>query len=174
MIDPSAFIHEKAHLDAETVSLGAGTKIWQFASVIRGAVIGSNCVVAAAAQIDGARIGDDCRIEFGVSVPHGVLIGDRVFIGPGAIFCNDAWPNAGRDGIDHDAVAAGCTIRVEDDASIGAGAIILPGVVIGARAFVAAGAAVDRNVPANMVWRRNGYVGPYPKDYRSRRMRLIC
>jgi UDP-2-acetamido-3-amino-2,3-dideoxy-glucuronate N-acetyltransferase len=165
-------IHRLALVDDSDI--GEGTKVWQFASVIRGAVIGKNCIIGAGAQIDGCKIGDDCRIEAGVSIPHGVHIGNRVFVGPGAVFCNDMWPDATKDGIDHEAIAAGCTIRIEDGASIGAGAVILPGYVVGAGAFVSAGAVVTRNVPPNMVWRRNGYIGPFPHDYRARRTRIIC
>ncbi|WP_109661133.1 DapH/DapD/GlmU-related protein [Mesorhizobium loti] len=165
-------IHPLAHIDASIVEIGEGTKIWQFASVIRGARIGKDCIIGASAQIDGASIGNDCHIQNGVSIPHGVDIGDSVFVGPGAVFCNDMWPDATKDGIDHEVIAAGCTIRVEDGASIGANATILPGVIIGAGAFVAAGAVVTKNVPPNMVWRRNGWTGAFPDGYRSRRMRL--
>lgn len=170
MVVLTAFIHPLAVVEGSTV--GSGTKVWQHASVIRGARIGERCIVGAGSQIDGARIGSDCHIQNGVSICHGVEIGDRVFVGPLAIFCNDVWPDWSKDGIDHDVVAAGTTIRIEDGASIGAGAIILPGVTVGAGAVVAAGAVVDRNVPPDMVWRRNGYVGPKPK--KMKRMRLIC
>lgn len=164
MIHPLAVVADSA--------IGDDTSIWQFATVIRGAKIGARCVIGAYTQIDGARIGDDCRVQNHASIPHGVEIGNRVFVGPGAIFCNDAWPDATHDGIDHAAVAAGTTISVEDDASIGAGAIILPGVIIGTGAFVAAGAVVDRDVPPRMVWQRNRYVGQITAE--RRRMRLIC
>lgn len=155
-----------------SADIGEDTKVYQFASVIRGARIGARCIIGANTQIDGARIGDDCHIQNHVSIPHGVEIGNRVFIGPGAIFCNDMWPDWTKDGIDHEAIAAGTTIRVEDGASIGAGAIILPGIVIGAGSLVAAGARVNRNVPPNMVWRENGYIGLFP--VKRERMRLLC
>lgn len=165
MIHPQAFVHL-------STTIGEGTKVYQFAAILREARIGARCIIGGNTQIDGARIGDDCHIQNHVSIPHGVEVGNRVFIGPAAVFCNDMWPVCSKDGIDHAAIKAGTTIRVEDDASIGAGAIILPGVVIGAGAFVAAGAVVDRNVPAGMVWRRNGYIGPTPE--KRERMRLIC
>lgn len=165
MIHPLAFVDE-------TATIGDGTKVWQFASVIRNAVIGSDCVIGSGAQIDGARIGDDCRIENGVSVPHGVHIGNRVFVGPHAVFCNDMWPDATRDGIDHEMVAKSITVRVEDGASIGAGAIVLPGVTVHSGAFVAAGAVVDRDVPPGMIWQRNGFIGPLPE--KRERMRFAC
>ncbi|MGE0290322.1 MAG: DapH/DapD/GlmU-related protein [Bradyrhizobium sp.] len=165
-----ALLHARAEIDA-SVTIGASTRVWQFASVLRGARIGERCVIGAGAHIDGARIGDDCRIQANAYIPHGVEIGDRVFVGPGAIFCNDMWPDATRDGIDHAAIAAGTTIRVKDGASIGAGAIILPGVTIGAGAVVAAGAVVERNVPDGLVIKRNGYTAFQPDE--RRRMRLI-
>lgn len=169
MIDPTATIHPLALVEGATV--GAGTKVWQFANVIRNAQIGERCIVGAGAQIDGARIGSDCHIQNGASICHGVEIQDRVFIGPLVAFCNDAWPDVTHDGINHEALAAGCTIRIEEGASIGAGAIILPGVIIGARAVVAAGAVVENHVPADMVFRRNGYIASKPVS--PQRMRLL-
>lgn len=169
MIDPTAFVHSLALVDG--VEIGRDSKVWQFASVIRGAKIGARCIIGACTQIDGARVGDDCHIQNHVSIPHGVEIGSKVFVGPGAVFCNDGWPDWSKDGIDHAAIAAGTVVRVGDGASIGAGAIILPGVVIGAGAFVAAGAVVTRTVPPNMLRKRNGYTAFMPDH--KRRMRLL-
>ncbi|WP_292290090.1 DapH/DapD/GlmU-related protein [Mesorhizobium sp.] len=157
----------------EGAELGADVSIWQFASVIRGAKLGDGTSIGPYTKVDGAVIGRNCRIQDHCSINPGVVIGDYVFVGPGAIFCNDMWPDATHNGIDHEAVAAGVTVRVGDGASIGAGARILPGVTVGAGAVVAAGATVDRNVPAAMVWRRNGYISHVPPGRRTR-MRLIC
>ena len=48
------------------------------------------------------------------------------------------------------------TVRLEDGAVIGAGALILPGVTVEAGGFVAAGAVVTRSVPAGFLWHRTG------------------
>lgn len=160
MINPAAAIVVQVTQIDEDVSIGAGSQVWQFASIIRSARIGADCVIGAGAQIDGAVLGDRCHVGANAVLVPGVSIGNDVFIGPGAIFCNDAWPSADRRGFDLDLLLGGyVTIRVEDGAAIGAGSVILPGVVIGAGAMVAAGAVVSGNLPANWLWKRNDMVG---------------
>lgn len=172
MVALSVFIHPMAQVD-DSAKIGTGSKVWQFASVIRGAVLGRNCSVASCAIVDGAILGDGCTIGHGASVHPGVKAGNGVFIGPGAIACNDMWPETSKEGFDLATLLAGefCII-IGDGATIGAGAVILPGVRIGKGAFVAAGAVVDRNVPDGFLWRRNGYLTPMPAARREKRMRL--
>lgn len=151
--------------------LGDGTTVWEFAKVIRGAKIGEDCVIGSCAIVDGATIGSRCRISHGAQVHPGSLLGDDVFVGPGAVLCNDRWPSTSKEGFDADALKGRHTVIVEDGASIGANATILPGVRIGRRAVVGAGARVTRNVPADRVWRpENGYIGPKPEGWQKRRM----
>jgi acetyltransferase-like isoleucine patch superfamily enzyme len=68
-----------------------------------------------------------------------------VFIGPNATFTNDPYP---RSKIYLEKFLG---IVVEDGASIGANATILPGVRIGRGAMVGAGAVVTKDVPSNVV-----------------------
>ena len=172
MIDITALVHAQAHVD-DNVTIGARSRIWQFASVIRGAQIGAGCNVASCAIIDGARLGDRCAVGHGVSIPPGIWIGDEVFIGPGVVFCNDVWPSVSKDGFDMASFLAGdVTIRVDRGANIGAGAIILPGVVIGAGSTVAAGCVVRDNVIPNHVLRRDGRLTP-PDGSERPRMRIV-
>lgn len=149
-------MHHLASAD-EDVLLGDGCQIWQFASIIRGAVLGADCVIGAGAMIDGARLGDRCHVGAGAILVPGVSIGSDVFIGPGAIFCNDAWPSVDKACFDLDELLRGdrIVIRVEDGASIGAGAIILPGVTIGKGAMVGAGAVVSGELPDGWLWKRH-------------------
>ena len=73
-------------------------------------------------------------------MPSESTVGDRVFVGPGATFTNDPYPLRADQGLE------GPTI--EDDASVGAGATVLPSVRVGEGAFVAAGAVVTADVPS--------------------------
>ena len=77
-------------------------------------------------------------------------IGRRVAISPGVIFVSASAPNVshllGIPGFQRRYVKKG-TIRVGDDAWLGAGSIILPGVSIGTGAIVGAGAVVTKDVP---------------------------
>jgi acetyltransferase-like isoleucine patch superfamily enzyme len=43
-------------------------------------------------------------------------------------------------------------VKIGPGASVCAGAIILPGIEIGARALIGAGAVVNRDVPAGELW----------------------
>ena len=107
-------------------AIGARTKVWQFASVIRGAKLGEDCVIGSCAIVDGATVGDRCHIGHGAQVHPGAVIGSDVFLGPGAVICNDAWPRAHKRGFDAPGVAV-----IDDHASIGANAVVLAGLTIG-------------------------------------------
>lgn len=103
-------------------------------------VLGDGVLVGTHAVIDGdTDVGSNVSMQTGVYVPSNTTIGDRVFLGPNATLLNDPYP------IRSDVQLAGPELM--DDVSIGANATVLPGVEIGAEAFVAAGAVVTDNVP---------------------------
>jgi UDP-2-acetamido-3-amino-2,3-dideoxy-glucuronate N-acetyltransferase len=155
----SKVIHPHAHVENSTI--GKGTKVWQFASVIRGADVGEDCNIASSAIIDGAILGDGCLIGHGSSINPGTRLGDNVFVGPLVTICNDRWPRVGKDGFDVTELLTGkTTVDIGDGVSIGAGAQVLPGVMIGEGAVIAAGSTVIRNVKANYLHKRNGEVVP--------------
>lgn len=129
--------------DVQADQIGEETQIWQFAVVLKGAKIGRHCNICAHTFIESdVVIGDNVTIKCGVQLWNGLRIGNNVFIGPNVTFCNDKYPKSGNRGFD-------ClqTI-VEDDASIGANATILPGIQIGRGAVVGAGAVVTKNIPS--------------------------
>lgn len=172
MIDPASFIHITAHVD-DDCHVGPGTVIRQFASVTRGTILGAGCSVAPHAVLDGPEFGDRCVICPGVNIGPGFRIGSDVFLGPYAVLANDAYPHADKTGFDYQALRRGdrFAVIVEDGASIGAHALVLPGVHIGEGAMVAGHATVSRDVPAGMLWTRGGEIRPKPLDWRERRMR---
>lgn len=174
MIHHSAVIHAKAHVDRDSVRIGAGTKVWQFASITRGTVLGEDCSVSPFAMLDGSVYGDGVVISGGVMAGAGFKVGNGVFLGPNVVLCNDCWPFASKDGYRDDLLRDGehHAVVIEDGAALGAGAIVLPGVRIGAGAVVAAGAVVDADVPPGVVLRRNGYSSPQvPQAWARLRMR---
>jgi len=172
MIDDSAQVHPKAVVD-NTVLIGARSRVWQFASLIRGACIGDDCSIASCAIVDGADLGDRTIVSHGAFIDPGIVIGSDVFIGPGVKLCNDAWPRADKTGfnmaqlISHEFV----TTRIEDGASLGAGVVVLPGIVIGNDAMIAAGAVVTQNVPASHLYKRDGSMVPIDPERKVERMR---
>ena len=148
----------KAHPLAlcESEAIGDGTRLWAYVHVMAGATIGCDCNLGDGAFVEsGARIGDRVTIKNQVMVWDGVIIEDDVFVGPGVIFTNDAAPRSPR----MPQVKARYqspenwrrTTIVRQGASIGAGAILLPGVEIGNFALIGAGSVVTRNVPAHQV-----------------------
>lgn len=141
-------IHPLAVVDGDL----EGVTVWQFASVIRGAKIGAGSSIGSCAIVDGAKLGRRVRVGHGASIHPGALIGDDVFIGPAAIICNDPYPQAGSDFDVGELLAGKVVVRIEDRASIGAGAVILPGVTIGKGAMIAAGSVVTRDVARGALW----------------------
>jgi UDP-2-acetamido-3-amino-2,3-dideoxy-glucuronate N-acetyltransferase len=139
-----ALIHKTA--DVQTTAIGAGTRVWQFVVILPGAVIGSDSNICSHCLIENkVTVGDRTTIKSGVHLWDGVQLGNDVFVGPNATFTNDKFP---RSKVYPESFLE--TI-VEDGASIGAGAIILPGLRIGKRAMVAAGAVVTTSVPPNAI-----------------------
>lgn len=144
----TAFVHETALVEAGA-SLGDDCKIWHHAHVRTRARIGRRCILGKGVFVDfDVTIGDDCKLQNYVCVYHGVTLGRGVFIGPHATFTNDMWPRSTtpdfqplRDG-DWE---VGTTV-VDDGASIGANATILPNLVVGKWALVGAGSVVTQDV----------------------------
>lgn len=134
------------HALVETPYIGEGTRVWAFAHVMSGAVIGAQCNLGDHCFIEnGARVGDRVTIKNGVSVWRGVRIEDDAFVGPGVVFTNDRRPRA------FIRVPEGelLTTRVGRGATLGARSTILCGLEVGEYAFIAASATVTRDVPAH-------------------------
>ena len=147
--EDSPMIHELADVSSEA-RIGAGTKVWQFAVIIGAAKIGRDCNICAHTLVEqGAVIGDRVTLKSGVYVWSGVILEDDVFCGPNATFTNDRYPRSRVRPQQY------LPTRVCNAASIGAGAVVLPGITIGAGALVGAGAVVTRDVPAGEVWGGN-------------------
>jgi UDP-2-acetamido-3-amino-2,3-dideoxy-glucuronate N-acetyltransferase len=136
----------------QDVEFGDGVVVYSFTNLY-GCMIGDRTQVGTFVEIQrGARIGASCKIQSHAFVCDGVTIGDRVFVGHGAMFVNDKSPRAARPSGDlvTDADWRLLATVVEADASIGTGAVILGGVTIGAGARIGAGAVVTRDIPAGV------------------------
>lgn len=159
-----------------TADLGDGVKIWHLAQVRENAVLGDGCIVGRGAYIgSGVRLGRNCKVQNYALVYEPAELGDGVFIGPAVVLTNDTYPRSinpdgtlkGGDDWEH------VGVTIEQGASIGARAVCVAPVRIGAWATVAAGAVVTRDVPAHALVagvpaRRLGWVGeaghPLRKD----------
>ncbi|GIU37039.1 hypothetical protein TUM4637_35990 [Shewanella hafniensis] len=135
------FIHPLS--DVQSNNIGEGTRVWQFAVVLKDATIGRDCNICAHTLIENdVVLGDNVTVKSGVYIWDATTIGNNVFIGPCATFTNDKMP---RSKVYPEAFAR---ITIEDNASIGANATLLPGITIGKHAMVGAGSVVTKDVPA--------------------------
>jgi UDP-2-acetamido-3-amino-2,3-dideoxy-glucuronate N-acetyltransferase len=135
---------------APDARIGGGTRVWHHAQVREGAHIGRECNVGKGVYVGaGVVIGDRCKIENNASLFEGLTLEDGVFVGPHVVFTNDRRPRATNpDGSlqTADDWELGHT-TVRRGASLGAGAIVLPGLEIGRYAMVGAGSVVTRDLP---------------------------
>lgn len=139
--------HPTAEVDRLAI-IGDGTKIWQHATILCGAHIGSNCTIGHNCFItSGAIIGNGVKLESNIDVCDLVTLEDFVFVGPSAIFTNDKNPRARYPKKQFPQYGQWRSTRVREGASIGANATIICGITIGRYAFIGAGAVVVRNVP---------------------------
>jgi len=135
--------HETALVDTGA-QIGEGSRIWHFVHVCGGARIGRDCSLGQNVFV-GNRvvIGNNVKIQNNVSVYDNVVLEDDVFCGPSMVFTNVYNPRSAVSRKDEyrDTV-------VRRGATLGANCTIVCGVTIGEYAFIAAGAVINRDVPA--------------------------
>lgn len=133
-------IHKSA--DVKTSVIGEGTKIWQWVTVLPGARVGKDVNVCAHCFIeDDVVIGDRVTVKSGVYLWNGVYLEDDVFVGPNVTFTNDKFPRSKMY------PEKFLSTVIEKGATVGGGAVLLPGIRIGQGAMVGAGAVVTKSVP---------------------------
>ncbi|MGZ4140545.1 MAG: acyltransferase [Actinomycetota bacterium] len=142
------FVHETAVVEKGAV-VGPGSSVWHHAQIRSNAQVGSECVIGKGVYIGaGVRVGDRCKIQNYALVFEGAEVADGVFIGPGAQLANDRFPRA----ITPDGVLKGSEdwtlgrVRVDEGASIGAGAIVVPDARVGRWSMVGSGSVVTKDV----------------------------
>jgi acetyltransferase-like isoleucine patch superfamily enzyme/dTDP-4-dehydrorhamnose 3,5-epimerase-like enzyme len=136
----SFYQHPMALVESEHI--GDNTRVWAFAHILPGAVIGADCNICDHTFIENeVVVGDRVTIKCGVQLWDGIILEDDVFVGPNVTFTNDHFPRS-----KHYPATFPKTV-VRSGASIGANATILPGLTIGRCAMVGAGAVVTKNVP---------------------------
>ncbi|QLI80513.1 N-acetyltransferase [Chitinibacter fontanus] len=137
-------IHQSS--DVQTKAIGNRTLVWQFCVILPNAQIGNDCNINAHCFIENDVIlGDRVTVKSGVYLWDGTRLEDDVFIGPNVTFANDKYPKSKQ----YPDKFYGTTVK--KGASIGAGAVILPGVTIGENALIGAGAVVTKDVTANSI-----------------------
>jgi acetyltransferase-like isoleucine patch superfamily enzyme/dTDP-4-dehydrorhamnose 3,5-epimerase-like enzyme len=160
------FQHPQALVESKHI--GPGTRVWAFTHILPGAVIGADCNICDHVFIENdVQVGDRVTVKCGVQLWDGVQLESDVFVGPNVTFTNDPFPRSRQ----YPKTFPRTVVR--SGASIGANATILPGLTIGTKAMVGAGAVVTRDVPPHAVVMGNparitGYgAGPRPNVKRS-------
>jgi UDP-2-acetamido-3-amino-2,3-dideoxy-glucuronate N-acetyltransferase len=174
-VDNSAVVSDSA-------CLGRGSKVWGLAHVREKATIGANCIIGRGAYIGaGVELGENCKVQNAALVYEPAVIENGVFIGPSAILTNDQFPRAvtteGERKNADDWEPVGVIVR--EGASIGAGAICVAPVTIGAWALVGAGSTVTRDVASHSIVvgspaRHVGWVGRAGKPLMETSGTYVC
>ena len=146
---PVGHVHGSAEVEASAL-VDPSASVWGLAQIRAGASIGPETIVGRGAYIGtGVQVGARVKIQNYALVYEPATVGDGAFIGPGAILTNDQHPRAitpeGALKSASDWTATGVVVR--EGASVGAGAICIAPVTIGAWALVGAGSVVTRDVP---------------------------
>jgi UDP-2-acetamido-3-amino-2,3-dideoxy-glucuronate N-acetyltransferase len=141
MIDKKEyFVHPNALVESDNI--GAKTRIWAFAHILKNVVIGEDCNLCDYVFVEsGVSIGNRVTVKNGISLWEGISIEDDVFLGPNAVFTNDMFPRSKRHS------GGLLKTKLNKGASVGANATILCGITLGKYCLIGAGAVVTKSVP---------------------------
>jgi acetyltransferase-like isoleucine patch superfamily enzyme len=143
------------------IVLGDGCSVGSHAVLMAGSTFGRECVVGDSAGVrerctvadnvvigrsvtveNDTKIGSRTRIQTGAYITAYMTIEEDVFIAPMVVTTNDNYMGRTEKRFEE---LRGATIR--RGARVGGGSHILPGIEVGAEAFVATGSVVTRDVP---------------------------
>jgi UDP-2-acetamido-3-amino-2,3-dideoxy-glucuronate N-acetyltransferase len=143
MKDQRFYVHPQGMCDSEQV--GEGSRIWAFAHVMSGAILGKNVNIGECSFIEGgAVLGNNCTVKNHVAVWNKVVCEDYVFLGPSAVFTNDLTP---RCEFKKDPETDYYPTLIKKGASIGANAVVVCGTTLGEYCMIGSGAVVTKDVP---------------------------
>lgn len=157
------FLHPNAI--CESKHIGSDTRIWAFAHILPGAVIGKNCNICDHTFIENdVIIGDNVTIKLFTYVCDSVTLEDNVFVGSNVNFTNTKFPRSKQYQKKYPKTI------VKKGASIGSGSTILPGIIVGEKAMVGAGSLLTQSVPDKAIVTGNpatitGYVDDEDKAH---------
>ena len=124
------------------VHFGENVTVWNYVVIGDGTFVGDGTVIGSFCDIGkNVVIGRNCSIQAHATISNGCKVGEGVFIAPNSSLLNDRYPKS----------SLLTPPQIEDNAVVGGGVIILPGVTVGKKAVVAAGSVVTKDVPAREV-----------------------
>ena len=134
------FVHPNALVESEDI--GAKTRIWAFAHVLKNVKIGEDCNLCDYVFVEsGVTIGNRVTVKNGISIWDGVTIEDDVFLGPYCVLTNDMFPRSKAHFAEYSKTL------IKKGASVGANATVLCGITLGKYCMVGAGAVVTKSIP---------------------------
>lgn len=134
---------EERKIEINNIKIGKNPKVWHYVNLFN-SDFGDNVSIGSFTEIGGSIVGNNCSFQAHCFIPSGVKIGNNVFFAPRVTCTNDLYPPSyGKHWKE--------TI-IKDNAVIGAGSVILPGVIIGKNSVIGAGSVVTKNIPDGEVW----------------------
>ncbi len=128
-------------------TIGDGVLIADLATVREQTVIGDLTIIGRGVAVENqVTIGIRCKIETGAYITAMSTLGDYCFVAPEVTFTNDNYVGRSEERFKHFG-----GVSMQRGARVGANATVLPGIIIGEDALVAAGSVVTRNVEPGMV-----------------------
>lgn len=129
-------------ITGKDVVIGKDVSIWNFVVIGDGTKIGNGTLIGSFVDVGkNVTLGKNCNIQAHVTISNGCILGDNVFIAPNSSLLNDKYPKS----------SLLTPPVIKDDAAIGGGVTILPGVTVGERAVVGGGSVVTKDVPPRTV-----------------------
>ncbi len=147
------------------------------------AEVGENCYIEPPLHANWGRythLGNNVYANFNLTLVDDthIYIGNSVMIGPNVTIATAAHPIL--PSLRRKAAQYNLPVHIGDNAWIGAGAIILPGITIGENSVIGAGSVVTKDIPANVVAVGNPCrvlrpIGPEDEEFycKSRNMRIL-
>jgi acetyltransferase-like isoleucine patch superfamily enzyme len=124
------------------LEIGKNVSIWNYVVIGEKTKIGDGTLIGSFVDIGkNVILGKNCNIQAHVTISNGCVLGNNVFIAPNSSLLNDKYPKS----------SYMTPPVIKDDAVIGGGVTILPGVVVGEKAIVGGGSVVTKNVPPKTV-----------------------
>ncbi|MDF9407870.1 MAG: Acyl-(acyl-carrier-protein)--UDP-N-acetylglucosamine O-acyltransferase [Pelotomaculum sp. PtaB.Bin013] len=145
-VGPGSILGSGVVLYAGT-SLDEEVMVGDMASVRELCLVGSRVIIGRGVVLENdVTVGDYAKIQTGAYLTAHTMVGAGAFIAPMVVTANDNYM-----GRTEERFAKIKGPRIGENARVGAGAVILPGVAVAAETFVAAGALVTKDTLPGIV-----------------------
>lgn len=169
-------VHPSAVVD-DGAEIGENTKIWHFAHICSGSVIGASCSFGQNTMVaPGVVVGNNVKVQNNVAIYTGTTVEDDVFLGPSCVLTNVSNP---RSQVVRRSLYEETLIR--KGATVCANATVVCGITLGRYCFISAGAVVTKDVPdyamiLGVPGRQRGWMSRHghPLKEQNEKGRFVC